>query len=108
MGFYVPTYMGPRNSLELIAQMPNLEVVQLLTVAFDAALEYVPDHVSLCNAVGVVTCFSDGVMVRIPTMPKRPAPECLGMLSLGVAEPVRMNCPGSPRSSAARRTASHS
>ena len=53
VGFYVPTYMGPRKSLELIAQMPNLEVVQLLTVGFDAALEYVPDHVSLCNAVGV-------------------------------------------------------
>ena len=53
VGFYVPSYMGPRNSLELIAQMPNLEVVQLLTVGFDAALEYVPDHVSLCNAVGV-------------------------------------------------------
>ena len=53
VGFYVPTYMGPRNSLELIAQMPNLEVVQLLTVGFDAALECVPDHVSLCNAVGV-------------------------------------------------------
>jgi phosphoglycerate dehydrogenase-like enzyme len=53
VGFYVPKYMGPRKSLELIAQMPNLEVVQLLTVGFDAALEYVPDHVSLCNAVGV-------------------------------------------------------
>jgi phosphoglycerate dehydrogenase-like enzyme len=53
VGFYVPEYMGPRESLELIAQMPNLEVVQLLTVGFDAALEHVPDHVTLCNAVGV-------------------------------------------------------
>ena len=53
VGFYVPVYMGPRDSLELIAQMPNLEVVQLLTVGVDAALEYVPEHVSLCNAVGV-------------------------------------------------------
>lgn len=53
VGFYVPEYMGPRSSLELIEQMPNLEVVQLLTVGFDAALKYVPDHVSLCNAVGV-------------------------------------------------------
>lgn len=53
VGFYVPAYMGSRNSLELITQMPNLEVVQLLTVGFDSALEYVPDHVSLCNAVGV-------------------------------------------------------
>lgn len=53
VGFYVPAYMGSRKSLELIAQMSNLEVVQLLTVGFDAALEYVPDHVILCNAVGV-------------------------------------------------------
>jgi len=53
VGFYVPEYMGPRDSLELIAHMPNLEVVQLLTVGFDAALEHVPDHVTLCNAVGV-------------------------------------------------------
>ena len=53
VGFYIPTYMGPRSSLEHISQMPNLEVVQLLTVGFDSALEYVPDHVTLCNAVGV-------------------------------------------------------
>ncbi len=53
VGFYVPQYMGSRDSFELIAQMSNLEVVQLLTVGFDAALEYVPDHVMLCNAVGV-------------------------------------------------------
>ncbi len=53
VGFYVPAYMGSRNSLEIVAHMPNLEVVQLLTVGFDAALEHVPDHVILCNAVGV-------------------------------------------------------
>ncbi len=53
VGFYVPTYMGPPECFELITQMPNLEVVQLLTVGFDAALYYVPEHVTLCNAVGV-------------------------------------------------------
>jgi len=53
VGFYVPAYMGSRKSLELIANMPNLEVVQLLTVGFDVAFDYVPEHVSLCNAVGV-------------------------------------------------------
>ncbi len=53
VGFYVPPYMGPCLTLELIEQMPNLEVVQLLTVGFDAALEHVPEHVTLCNAVGV-------------------------------------------------------
>lgn len=53
VGFYVPPYLGPRSTLELIAQMPGLQVVQLLTVGFDAALAFVPDHVTLCNAVGV-------------------------------------------------------
>ena len=53
VGFYVPPYMGPPSSLEVIAQMPNVEVVQLLTVGFDSVLKYLPDHVRLCNAVGV-------------------------------------------------------
>ena len=53
VGFYVPPYMGPRSGLEVIARMPSLQVVQLLTVGFDAALPYVSDHVTLCNAVGV-------------------------------------------------------
>ena len=53
VGFYVPPYLGPKSGLELIARMPSLQVVQLLTVGFDAALPYVPDHVTLCNAVGV-------------------------------------------------------
>jgi phosphoglycerate dehydrogenase-like enzyme len=53
VGFYVPTYMGPSERFELITQMPNLQVVQLLTVGFDAALDYVPAHVTLCNAVGI-------------------------------------------------------
>lgn len=53
VGFYVPPYLGPRSTLELIAQLPNLRVVQLLTVGFDAALAHLPEHVTLCNAVGV-------------------------------------------------------
>lgn len=53
VGFYVPPYLGPRSTLEIIADMPNLEVVQLLTVGVDAALAFVPQHVTLCNAVGV-------------------------------------------------------
>jgi phosphoglycerate dehydrogenase-like enzyme len=53
VGFYVPPYMGLPSSLEVIAQMPNLEVIQILTVGFDSVLKYLPGHVRLCNAVGV-------------------------------------------------------
>jgi phosphoglycerate dehydrogenase-like enzyme len=51
--FYVPRYMGPVADLELIARMPNLKVVQLLTAGFDNALRFVPRGVTLCNAGGV-------------------------------------------------------
>ena len=39
VGFYVPPYMGLPSSLEVIAQMPNLEVIQILTVGFDSVLK---------------------------------------------------------------------
>lgn len=51
--FYVPRYMGPQEDLGLMAHMPNLEVVQLLTAGYDAALSFLPAGVTLCNAGGV-------------------------------------------------------
>jgi len=53
VGFYVPPYMGPPATLDLIRAMPNVQVVQLLTAGFDAAVRVVPPHVTLCNAAGV-------------------------------------------------------
>lgn len=51
--FYVPRYMGPTEDLALMAHMPHLEVVQLLTAGFDNALAHLPSGVTLCNAGGV-------------------------------------------------------
>lgn len=51
--FYVPRYMGPPEDLALMAHMPNLRVVQLLTAGYDNALRYLPAGVTLCNAGGV-------------------------------------------------------
>lgn len=53
VGFYIPPYMGPASIFDLIGSMPSLQVVQLLTVGFDAALPHIPPNVTLCNAVGV-------------------------------------------------------
>jgi phosphoglycerate dehydrogenase-like enzyme len=53
VGFFVPPYMGPPRNLELMARMPNLEVVQLLTAGFESAQPFVPPGVLLCNAGGV-------------------------------------------------------
>lgn len=53
VGFFVPMYMGDVDTLEVMRDMPALEVVQLLTAGFDAALAHLPDGVTLCNAAGV-------------------------------------------------------
>lgn len=52
VGFFVPDYIDSPNP-EWMRLMPNLQVVQLPTVGFDAALPYLPEGVTLCNAAGV-------------------------------------------------------
>jgi phosphoglycerate dehydrogenase-like enzyme len=51
--FYVPEYMGPASTLDILAQMPSLRVVQTLTAGVDDVLAHLPDGVTLCNAAGV-------------------------------------------------------
>ncbi|ONI77640.1 dihydrofolate reductase [Kribbella sp. ALI-6-A] len=51
--FYVPSYMGSSRVVEVIAEMPNLKVVQTQTAGFENVLPYLPDGVTLCNARGV-------------------------------------------------------
>jgi len=53
VAFYVPPYMGGVEDLALMARMPNLRVVQLLTAGFENALAHLPSGVTLCNAAGV-------------------------------------------------------
>lgn len=53
VGFYVPVYMGPRETFELMSRMPSLQVVQLLTAGFESAQQFLPSSVTLCNAAGV-------------------------------------------------------
>jgi phosphoglycerate dehydrogenase-like enzyme len=52
VGFFVPDYIDNPNP-EWMTRFPSLEVVQLPTVGFDAALVHLPDGVTLCNAAGV-------------------------------------------------------
>ena len=52
-GFFVPTYLGVSENASKAKEMPNLEVMQLLTIGYDYATELVPPGVTLCNAQGV-------------------------------------------------------
>ncbi len=51
--FYVPRYMGDGESLQVMAQLPSLEICQTLTAGVDNVWQYLPPGVTLCNARGV-------------------------------------------------------
>ena len=53
VGFFVPRYMGPKSDLEGTVSMPDLQVLQLLTAGFEAALPFLRPGVTICNAAGV-------------------------------------------------------
>jgi phosphoglycerate dehydrogenase-like enzyme len=51
--FFVPRYAVGAASLEALAHMPNLAVLQLLTAGVDRVVGRVPPGVTLCNARGL-------------------------------------------------------
>lgn len=53
VAFYVPEYMGPVTTLEVMRALPGLQVVQTLTAGVDDVHAHLPDGVTLCNAAGV-------------------------------------------------------
>ena len=52
-GFFVPRYLGTRGNAWMTARMPGLQVLQLLTIGYEYAVDHVPAGVTLCNAQGV-------------------------------------------------------
>jgi phosphoglycerate dehydrogenase-like enzyme len=53
VAFYVPEYMGPVATLEVMRELSALQVVQTLTAGVDDVHAHLPDGVTLCNAAGV-------------------------------------------------------
>lgn len=51
--FFTPHYMGWEPNFPLMARMPRLHCVQLLTAGFEFAVQFLPAGVTLSNAVGV-------------------------------------------------------
>jgi phosphoglycerate dehydrogenase-like enzyme len=49
----VPPYIGGGDRLGVLSELPNLELVQLLTAGYDNVLAALPDGVRLANATGV-------------------------------------------------------
>jgi phosphoglycerate dehydrogenase-like enzyme len=51
--FYVPSYRFSSRVVEVIPDMPKLQVVQTLTAGYEHVLPFLPEGVTLCNAAGV-------------------------------------------------------
>ena len=50
--FYVPPFLARGPGVEVMARLPDLQVVQLLTAGAEAVQPHVPAGVTLCNARG--------------------------------------------------------
>jgi phosphoglycerate dehydrogenase-like enzyme len=53
VAYYVPDYLGDSSTIDVIAQLPALRVVQTLTAGVDHVLAALPPGLTLCNAAGV-------------------------------------------------------
>lgn len=53
VAFYTPRYLGRRPTLELIHDLPALQVLQVLTAGVDNLKPYLRDGMTLCNAKGL-------------------------------------------------------
>jgi len=51
--FYVPSYLGSSEVVEIVREMPALKVVQTQTAGYENVLPYLNEGVTLCNARGV-------------------------------------------------------
>lgn len=51
--FYVPTYRFTPQVFEVMAQLPALTTVQLLTAGYEHVLPHLPEGVMLCNGAGI-------------------------------------------------------
>jgi phosphoglycerate dehydrogenase-like enzyme len=49
----VPPYLDPTQRLELLATLPRLDLVQLLTAGYDNVTPHVPSGVTLCSGGGI-------------------------------------------------------
>jgi phosphoglycerate dehydrogenase-like enzyme len=89
--FYVPTYMGGRNALLPIQQMPNLKYIQLPNAGFDDALEFLKPNVTLCNAKGVHDMSTAELALGLTISSLRGFPHFYKMQSAGQWDHRRMH-----------------
>ena len=53
IGLVVPPYMGNPDRLSRLAELPGLQVVQLVTAGYEHAVPHLPEGVALANGAGI-------------------------------------------------------
>ncbi len=71
---YVPPFLARGRAVEVIDELPSLQVVQLLTAGAEAVLPYVPAGVTLCNARGAHTPATAEWVVAVTLAAQRDLP----------------------------------
>lgn len=89
--FYVPTYMGGRNALLPILEMPNLKYIQLPNAGFDDAIEFLKPGVTLCNARGVHDMSTAELALGLTISSLRGFPHFFKMQQTGTWDHQRMH-----------------
>lgn len=71
----VPPYLGPRDHLADLRDLPRLRLVQLLTAGYDDALPHISSGVQLANAAGVHDASTAELAVSLTLAAERGLPE---------------------------------
>ncbi|HET8615052.1 MAG TPA: 2-hydroxyacid dehydrogenase [Actinomycetales bacterium] len=83
IGVVVPPYMAGTRGLPLLADLPNLRLVQTLTAGFEHALPFLPDDVALANARGVHDTSTAELAVTLALALLRDVPEFVRAQEVG-------------------------
>ncbi len=90
VAFVVQPYLSDPQLLRRVADLPDLQVVQLLTAGFETALPFLPDGVSLCNAAGVHDASTAEQAVGLAVAALRGIPDFVRAQDRGQWLPVRI------------------
>ncbi len=84
----VPPYLGDRDRLARLADLPRLRLVQTLTAGYEDVRPYLPDGVALANAAGVHDASTAELAVALALAALRRLPEHVRSQEAGEWRPV--------------------
>jgi phosphoglycerate dehydrogenase-like enzyme len=88
--FFVQPYMTGTETLEPVKAMPRLEILQVPNAGYEAAVPYVRQGITLCNAQGVHNASTAELAVGMSIAMRRNFPHFLNLQKQGIWNHERM------------------